>query len=216
MRFLNKVFRGHSTEVNSPSKLMTPDHEKKWPLIFVSGSKTPGADAWELDRFREICGAIGEMLAMHGYGIVGCPPHVERVLASQSARIGLHRINPTAVFSAAGLPENRLYAQDRIRLVNRASAAIFIGGSQGTLEEYETCRRHHVEPLVPVAGARGAGAELAARLRLNNADFWSKHVDPAVSSILWGLDREPAAYADAVLAVLSAYSLQPKVPPAGE
>ena len=218
MRFLSKFFRKSSTECSSSCEedKHSPATKGQSPLIFISGSKMPYVDRKEIDRFRGICEAIGEMLGREGFGIVGCPPHVERVLASQCAKIGLLRVNPTACFSTAGLPDNRLYAQDRIRFIRRASVAVFIGGSDGTLQEYRQCKEHGTDPLIPVSGAGGAGAELARRLSLDPTDFWSCQVDQSAISVLCSPDQDPAVYANAILSILSAHTIQPKPPPDDE
>lgn len=163
----------------------------------------PYAPRDEIERFRQICEAIGEALAPAGFGIVGCAPHVERVLASQLAKAGLHRVRPNAPFSSAGLPENRLYAEDRVRFVERAQAAVFVGGSSGTLQEFRLCVSHQIVPLIPVAGAGGAGAELAQRLLKDTSEFWKHAVDKRHVGVLASPDETPSAYAAAVLAVLA-------------
>jgi hypothetical protein len=54
-----------------------------------------------------------------------------------------------------------------------------------------------------VAGAGGAGAELARRLLTNTAEFWKSPVDKQQVGVLASLGETPSAYAGAVLAVLT-------------
>ncbi|MBM3236713.1 hypothetical protein FJZ31_10510 [Candidatus Poribacteria bacterium] len=176
------------------------DYQTYW--IFISGSKMPNQPSDEIDRFCQICEAIGKALAGGNYGLVGCPPHWERVLASQHAKKGLHSVKPNAPFSTEGLPENRLFAEDRIRFVKVANAAVFIGGSSGTMEEFELCRSYHVKPLIPVAGAGGTGAKLAKQLLYNPKEFCDYEIDEKTIATLTSTDEEPERYAQAVVSML--------------
>lgn len=173
-------------------------------LVFMSGSKFVQAPSGEVDRFREICRHIGAALAGEGYAIVGCPSHPSRVLAAQEARKALQEITADAPFETGGV-QFPLDAQERSRFVGLARAGVFVGGSSGTRQEFGLCKEYGVKPLIPVAGAGGAGHSLAQELAADQAAFWDVKIEEQVVACLASPDQPPEAYADAVLHVLGAY-----------
>ena len=142
------------------------------PFIFMSGSMLAGSGADDIHRFQGICKGLGATIAELRYGIVGCPPHPSRVLASVEAIRGLYQIAPDAPVSDASVTFP-LAMEDRVRFAALASAAIFAGGGTGTLEEYSVCRELQITPLIPVAGLNRASAHLADRMLENPREFFN-------------------------------------------
>jgi len=173
-------------------------------LVFMGGSKLVQAPSGEVARFREVCRQIGVALAGEGYGIVGCPSHPSRVLAAQEARQALQEITADAPFETGGV-RFPLDAQERSRFVRLARAGVFVGGSSGTRQEFGLCQEYGVRPLIPVAGAGGAGHSLAQQLAEDQAAFWDVTIEEKVVQCLADPDQTPEAYADAVLRVLRAH-----------
>jgi hypothetical protein len=128
-------------------------------------------------RFHQhICQLIGEMLAIQGYGIVGCPTHPSRILASQEAIKALHKIDPDAPTSTARV-KFPLDPDERGRFAQLASAGIFIGGSRGTITEFNLCQEAKIKPLIPIAAGAGASGEhLAHEMRQDSEKFFDKNV----------------------------------------
>jgi len=190
---------------------MTQRETTVWVLI--SGSKKRTDSRREIDRFLQIAEAIGRALALPNVGLLGCAPHSERVLASEAARVGFRSVDPTAAVSTGTSSVDKFYHDDRINLARKANAAVFVGGSSGTLEEYDLCRSRHVSPLIPVAGAGGGGATLARRAVNAQDQFWKNPVDAQTLSILASADASPEQYAEAVVRVLTMSGVIPVVPP---
>lgn len=173
-------------------------------LVFMSGSKLVQAPTGEVSRFRDICRQIGAALAGEGYGVVGCPPHPSRVLAAQEARKALREITADAPFETGGV-QFPLNAGERTRFVRLARAGVFVGGSSGTRQEFGLCKQYGVKPLIPVAGAGGAGHALAQELVEDQTAFWDVAIGKDVVACLASPDETPEAYANAVLDVLRAH-----------
>jgi|GEM_PF-2885117 len=172
--------------------------------ILISGSKSPDAPRHEIERLRQVSEEIGKVLALPSIELLGAAEHGERVLASQSAKRGLHSANPHASFSTGTSSVDRFTHEDRLGLAASANGAIFIGGSSGTLEEYQICRAHHASPLIPIAAAGGTGATLAQRALIAPDEFWAASVDPTTATLLACPDASPDRYAKAVVDVLRA------------
>lgn len=174
--------------------------------ILISGSKMPGISQKEIERFSMISQAVGKALAIENIpniGLLGCAPHSERVLASQEAKRGFHSVNPEAPFSTGTSYNNKFYHDDRLNLISEANAAVFIGGSSGTIEECELCIRQGIRPLIPVAGAGGAGLTLSKRAVNNAENFWGTSIKEQIVSVLISEDSSPEDYGCAVYAVFA-------------
>ena len=185
----------------------------EWMSLFspmlVSGSVLTTRPRAQVTRFLQICTEIGRALARYGYGVVGCEPDPSgsRLIAAQIAQEALHSANPKSVFTSGGMQflnlDNGMYLPDREKFLCLASGAIFIGGGSGTREEFEWCKANSVRPLIPVAGAGGAGAELAQHLHRTNPEaIWDSGFDQSELSELANPDLPAEAYAAAVIRVL--------------
>ena len=179
------------------------------PFIFLSGSKLIESKASEIKRFSEIGYGIGETIAKLRYGIVGCPPHPSRVLASVEAIAGLYKTAPDAPVSHANVkfPLSKL---DQLRFASLASAAVFIGGSEGTFEEFTICQQLGIKPLIPIAGADGTGKILAKKLFTSPQSYFDVKISPEIIKVLVNPDLGISEYKYAVEQILMAHNISPK------
>jgi hypothetical protein len=132
-----QVIRGtKDTASDEKRKQETSDNRSKngrtleSSVVFFSGSKLVSASHDERQRFTTIARELGKALGRANFGIVGCPPHSSRVLASVEAMKGLTEVRPMAPtsYGAVSFPLDR---QKRARFAKLAGAAIFVGGSRG-------------------------------------------------------------------------------------
>lgn len=192
-----------------------PDFEEKareivfMPFVFFSGSMMVQMESQKIDRFRQICASLGRIIAQRRYGIVGCRPHPSRVLASVESIRGLYETAPDAPVSHASM-SFPLDIRERERFAALASAAIFVGGGNGTLEEFRICQKLGISPLIPVAAVGGAGQSLAQQMRGRPRDFFSVAVPEEVLAVLARTDCTVRECADAVRAILAKHRLSPK------
>lgn len=202
------LFERH--DQNKKKSIVVPLNSGSRPLVFISGSKLPSDPPDQIARFCEICEQIGELLAELGCGIIGCPPHPERVLASQSAMRGLKRVNPDAPTFTANV-RFPLNAAERSRFVQFASAGIFVGGTGGTLQEFELLHQAGIKPLIPVSGAGGTGAVLARQMLGGTNPFVSAKLGRGEIETLANPSQSPQQYVDAIRKILVAHKLKSPV-----
>lgn len=182
----------------------------KRPMIFMSGSmKSNNYDGKEneIERFRRVCRSIGRTIGRLGFGIVGCKPHFSRVLASEQAIIGLHDIDPSLPTTTARMAFP-LDQKERERFAALASAAVFVGGSSGTLKEYKICVSAKIKPLIPVGYAGGTGEKLAADMIKNPSAYFNQNVNWLTKMKLSTKILGPNSVAKCIKTVLSKHQIR--------
>lgn len=122
---------------------------------------------------------------------------------------GLYQVAPDAPVSHANVSFPLDY-EARQHFAALASAGVFVGGGSGTLEEFEISQQLEIKPLIPVAGAGGAGEYLANEMRAHPEMFFRVPIENGVKNVLAASVGSAVDYQRAVENVLKEHKLGPK------
>ena len=98
--------------------------------------------------------------------------------------------------------------KERERFAALASAAVFVGGSSGTLKEYKICVSAKIKPLIPVGYAGGTGEKLAADMIKNPSAYFNQNVNWLTKMKLSTKILGPNSVAKCIKTVLSKHQIR--------